>query len=43
MILRSCGVESTLEPLVASAEFRRKMVGVAPTGMDPSLSIYFLL
>jgi hypothetical protein len=32
---RSCGMESTLEPLVASAGLRRNMVGVAPTGTDP--------
>ena len=37
MIRRSCGVESTLEPLVASAGLRRKMVWVALTGTDPSL------
>ena len=30
-------MESTLEPLVASAGLRRKMVWVALTGTDPSL------
>ena len=33
MIPRSCGVESTLEPLVASTGLRRKMAGVALTGI----------
>jgi hypothetical protein len=36
VIPRSCsGMESTLEPLVASTGFRCKMVGIASTGMDP--------
>ena len=30
VIPKSCSVESTLEPLVASAGFRRKMAGVSP-------------
>ena len=37
VIPRSCGVESTLGPLVVSTWFRRKMARVAPTRMDPSL------
>ena len=30
-------MESTLEPLAASAGLKRKMAEVAPTGTDPSL------
>jgi hypothetical protein len=43
VILRSCGVESNLEPLVAFAGLRRKMAWVALTGTYPFFFNLFIL
>ena len=36
---RSCGMESILEPLTASAGLRRKLVGVATARTDPGMGL----
>ena len=43
MILRSCGMESTVEPIEDSAGLRRKMAEVALTGKDHVTNSYRLL